>query len=89
VRTFNNQKKEETVKKIIVSSWETVGYGHYNCTEQDITSQERKIKEICEQLNIDCPKVEIEVTSNSTRTEIIADELVLNYIEPIYYSDAD
>ncbi|MBD6620038.1 hypothetical protein FNW02_30640 [Komarekiella sp. 'clone 1'] len=77
------------MEKIIVSSWKTVGYGHYNCTEQEITYQERKIREICDQLGIDCPEVATNVTSLSTRTEIIADESVLEHVEPIYYSDAD
>lgn len=75
--------------KLIVSSWESEGYGHFAHTQQEITSQERKIREICDQLVIDCPEVDIHVTSLSTRTQIIADESVLEHIEPIYYSDED
>lgn len=75
--------------KIIVSSWESEGYRHFTHTQQEITSQERKIREICDQLSIDCPEVDTQVTSLSTRTQIIANESVLDHVEPIYYSDAD
>lgn len=77
------------MSKIVVSSWESVGYGHYSHTEKDITFQERKIREICDQLGIDCPEVDTQVTSLSTKTQIIAQESVLEHIEPIYYSDKD
>ncbi|WP_392476077.1 hypothetical protein [Nostoc sp. C110] len=75
--------------KIIVSSWESEGYGHFTHTQQEITFQERKIREICDQLGINFPEVDIQVTSLSTRTQIIADESVLDHVEPIYFSDAD
>lgn len=75
--------------KIIVSSWESEGYGHHSHNEKQIDPQYLKIREICEQLGIDLPDINTEITSLYTRTEIIADESVLDYLEPIYRSDAD
>ncbi len=75
--------------KIIVSSWESEGYGHSTHSLAEIDSQYQKIREISDQLGIDIPDLDIHVGSVSTRTQIIADESVLNYVDPIYYSEAD
>lgn len=75
--------------KIIVSSWESEGYGHHSYIDEQIHPQYLKIRKICEQLGIDIPEMNTQITSLSTRTEIIADESILDYIEPIYHSDAD
>lgn len=75
--------------KIIVSSWESEGYGHPTHREQEIDSQYQKIREISDQLGIDIPDLDIHVGSVSTRTEIVADESVLAHLEPIYYTDAN
>ncbi|MBC1237248.1 MULTISPECIES: hypothetical protein [Nostoc] len=75
--------------KIIVSSWESEGYGHNSHNDEQIHPQYLKIREICEQLGIDIPEMDTQITSLYTRTEIIADEVVLDYVEPIYRSDAD
>jgi glutamate synthase domain-containing protein 1 len=75
--------------KAIVSSWESEGYGHHSYIYEQIHPQYLKIRKICEQLGIDIPEMDTQITSLSTRTEIIADELVLDRIEQIYYSDAD
>ncbi|RCJ29540.1 hypothetical protein A6769_35405 [Nostoc punctiforme NIES-2108] len=75
--------------KIIVSSWESEGYGHHSYIDEQIHPQYLKIREICERLGIDIPEMDTQITSLSTRTEIIADESVLDYVEPIYHSDAD
>ncbi|AUB42453.1 hypothetical protein COO91_08583 [Nostoc flagelliforme CCNUN1] len=40
-------------------------------------------------MDIDCPEVDTQVASLSTRTQIIADECVLDYVDPVYFSDAD
>lgn len=74
---------------MIVSSWESEGYGHHSHYDEQINSQYLKIREICEQLGIDIPDVDTEITSLYTRTQIVADEVVLDYVEPIYRSDAD
>ena len=75
--------------KIIVSSWESEGYGHSTHREQEIDSQYQKISKIFDQLGIDIPDLDIHVGSVSTRTEIVADESVLEHVDPIYYSEAD
>lgn len=54
-----------------------------------VNPQYLKIREICERSGIDIPEMDTQITSLSTRTEIIADESVLDYVEPIYHSDAD
>jgi hypothetical protein len=41
----------------------------------------QKIREICDQLGIDIPEVDTQVTSLSTTTQIIADECVLDHVE--------
>ncbi|MBD2566266.1 MULTISPECIES: hypothetical protein [Nostoc] len=75
--------------KIVVSSWESEGYGHSTHREQEIDSQYQKMREISDQLGINIPDLDIYVGSLSTRTQIIADESVLDYVDPIYYSEAD
>ncbi|BCL40040.1 hypothetical protein [Nostoc sp. MS1] len=75
--------------KIIVSSWESEGYGHNSHYDEQINPQYLKIREICEQLGIDIPEVDTQITSLYTRTQIVADEVVLNYVESIYRSEAD
>ncbi len=75
--------------KIIVSSWESEGYGHHSHYDEQINPQYLKIREVCEQLEIDIPEVDTQITSLYTRTQIVADEVVLDYVEPIYHSDAD
>lgn len=75
--------------KAIVSSWTSEGYGHHSHYDEQINPQYLKIREICEQLGIDIPEVDTQITSLCTITEIIADEVVLDYVEPIYRSDAD
>jgi hypothetical protein len=67
--------------KVIVSSWDSEGYGHYSDRGQEINSQYQKIREICDQLGIDIPEVDTQVTSLSTTTQIIADECVLDHVE--------
>jgi hypothetical protein len=89
VRKFQNSRRSKAMVKIIVSSWESVGYGHFTHLEQEIDSQYQKIREISDQLGIDIPDLDIHVGSLSTRTEIIADESVLDHVDPIYYSEAD
>jgi hypothetical protein len=51
--------------KVIVSFWESEGYGHYTHTEKEITSQDRKIREICARLGIDCPEDGIHKIANN------------------------
>ncbi|MBD2732170.1 hypothetical protein H6G96_39500 [Nostoc sp. FACHB-892] len=75
--------------KIIVTSWESEGYGHSTHSLAEIDSQYQKIRDISDQLGIDIPDLDIHVGSVSTRTQIIADESVLDHVAPIYYSEAD
>jgi hypothetical protein len=85
-RTTQNRRKK--LKQLIKARGNNHAIHSHNA-KQNITSQEEKIREICRQLGLVYPEVSIKITGLSTKTEIIADESVLEHVEPIYYSDAD